>query len=165
MHIRRVLTALSLILFVAPLELNAGGLGRALARGSAKSISKRVGSKAVRGRAVELLRDKQSPTRLLAKERLVDRYTLRRRATQELRSGIPPYRHMTSRSTKRPLSALTAQRRLGLPRKPQIVERIKIPKGTTVNMNKVVKGQPGYGEITSPRRLPARTIQRVIPLK
>lgn len=164
-HVNRALTFVLLAVTAYPLELNAGGLGKAIARGSAKSLSRGIRRKAVRGGLFEFLRDRQSRTRLLAKDRLVDRYTLRSRASREVRSGIAPYRHMTSSATNRPLSATVAKRRLGLTRKPEVVERIRIPKGTAIHLNKVVKGKPGYGEITSLKRLPNGTIEKVIPLR
>jgi hypothetical protein len=163
--VNRALTVVLLAVTAYPLDLNAGGLAKTIARDSAKSLSRGIGRKAVRGGLFELLRDRQSPTTFLAKDRLVDRYTLRSRASREVRSGIAPYRHMTSTPTNRPLSAATAQRRLGLAGKPEVVERIRIPKGTAVHINKVVKGKPGYGEITSLKRLPNGAIKKVIPLK
>ena len=163
--VNRALVVVAFAVTAYPLELDAGGFGKAVARGTAKSLSRGIRRKAVRSGSFELLRDQRSPTRFLARPRLVDRYTERTHASREVRSGIAPYRHMTSASTNRPLSAATAQRRLGLASTPDVVERIRIPAGTPVHLNKVVKGKPGYGEITPLNRLPKEFIKKVIPLK
>lgn len=110
-------------------------------------------------------RDRATAARILKRDRVVARYTTKARAETEMREGLKVGTHMNSRlSAGRPLTALHAQRRYGLPVRPEVRERIVLMKGTKVRMNKAMGGQPGIGEITVTRRAPAsvvREIQRV----
>jgi hypothetical protein len=142
----------------------AGSLGRSVARGATKSIAKRARPLS-RSRLFDWKRDRRTPLRKLKQDRLVDRYTSVKSAAAERKTGILPYRHMTARSTRRPLNTATAKQRLGLSTQPTVVERIRISRGTPLHFNKVVGGKPGYGEITAPNRLPGSSIQRVLKLK
>jgi hypothetical protein len=143
----------------------AAGLGKAVVRGGGKSVARSLRRPIYRPKAFDLRRDRITPLRTLKQERTVDRYTRSATALTELKRGISPNRHMTSISTRRPLTASSAKLRLGLPTKPDVVERITVPKGTPLHFNKVVGGKPGYGEITAPSRLPSSSIRRVIKLK
>lgn len=101
----------------------------------------------------------------LPQARTVHRYTASARAAQEKSSGLAADTHMTSLARPgRPLSPANAQRRYGLPSLPQVRETIHLPRGTPVRHTKVVAGEPGVGEITSPRPIPAEHIRRVIRL-
>jgi hypothetical protein len=71
---------------------------------------------------------------------------------------------MTSYSSRRPLTASRAKLRLGLAKEPDVVERIQIPKGTSLHFNKVVGGKAGYGEVTSPSRLSKSSIGKILTL-
>ena len=142
----------------------AAGLGKAVVRGGRKSVARSL-RPAYRPKAFDLKRDRRTPPRPLKQQRTVDRYTQSATASSELKRGIPPNRHMTSASTRRPLTANSAKLRLGLSTKPDVVERIRLPKNTPLHFNKVVGGKPGYGEITAPSRLPNSSIRRVIKLR
>lgn len=114
----------------------------------------------------DAIRDHATPARPLAKERHVHRYTTREEAAQELTSGIPPGRHMTGHASpgKSP-NAQAAQRRYGLPSKPEVRETIRLPHGQPVKSNKVIGGAPGVGEVISTERVPPGNIVRVGPLE
>jgi hypothetical protein len=56
-------------------------------------------------------------------------------------------------------------RRYGLPRKPEVRERIRLPKGQRVRHNKVVGGERGAAELTSPKRVLSPAIKKVVPLR
>jgi len=148
-----------------PCKSIAAGLGKAVVRGGGKSVARSLQRPIYRPRAFDLKRDRRTPLRPLKKERTVDRYTRSATASNELRRGIPPNRHMTSVSTRRPLTGSSAKLRLGLSTKPDVVERIRLPKSTPLHFNKVVGGKPGYGEMTAPSRLPSSSIRRVIKLR
>jgi hypothetical protein len=146
-------------------ESTAAGLGRAVIRGSGKSIGRSLRRPLSRPRLFDLKRDRKTPVSVLKQDRMVDRYTRSARASAEAKRGIPPYTHMTSTSSRKPLTASIAKRRLGLSTTPDVVERIQLKKGTRLHFNKVVGGKPGYGEITVPSRLPKSSISRVIKLR
>lgn len=46
------------------------------------------------------------------------------------------------------MSAQTVQERYGLPKLPQVRERILLKRGTSVKFNKALGGKPGVGELT-----------------
>jgi hypothetical protein len=142
--------------------VEAGGLGRAVAKGVSRSARKAL-TKTLRR---DLLRDRATRLRPLSRSRTVFRYTTKGQARQELRKGIRPERHMTSRALPgRPLSPEGAQRRYGLPKPPQVRETIRLPRGLPVRPNRALGGALGVGEITSSRRLPPEAIRKVTPLK
>jgi len=143
----------------------AAGFGNAAVRGGQKSLGRALRRPTHRTRAFDLNRDGKTPLSVLKRERTVDRYTLATRAASELKRGIPANRHMTSVATRRPLTASSATARLGLSAKPNVVERVTIPRGTRLHFDKVVGGKPGYGEITVPSRLPENSIRKVIKLR
>lgn len=73
---------------------------------------------------------------------------------------------MTAQASKgRPVSADTAQKRFGIKHRPQMRITARINKGHPVKKNKVIGGEPGYGEITSPKRISPSQILRIDPLK
>jgi hypothetical protein len=59
------------------------------------------------------------------------------------------------------MSAITAQHRLGLERKPGAVEAIRLPKGYSVRSNRVVRGQRGQWELTVTERVASEAIRGV----
>jgi hypothetical protein len=142
----------------------AAGLGKAAIRGSEKTLGRVLRRPAYRAKAFDFKRDRTAPLSVLKRGRTVDRYTRSSRAATEIKRGIPANRHMTSLATRKPLTATNAKLRLGLPTKPNVVERITLPKGTQLHFNKVVGGKPGYGEITVPSRLPKSSISKVLRL-
>jgi len=114
----------------------------------------------------DLLRDLALPTRRLKAPRTMHRYTTWERALRELQKGLPAGTHTTARARPgRPPSPETAQRRYGLPRKPEVRETIRLPKGTPVRHGKVLGGRRGVGEIViTGRRVSPEAIRRVTPL-
>ncbi len=144
-----------------------GGLGGALARGATKGVTRSLrGGSAWRVFRRDLLRDRGSRVRRLAEPRRVFRYTTKPRAQEELQSGIAPGRHMASRANPgRPPSATTAQEKYGLLKKPEVRETVKLPAGQPVQLNRVIGGEAGYGEITSSKRVPPGAIEKTLPLR
>jgi hypothetical protein len=113
----------------------------------------------------DLLRDHATASRVLAKERTAFRYTTKLQSERELRGGIRPGSHLTSRAYPgRPLKAESAQARYGLPRRPQVRMTIDLPKGTEVRTNRALGGAPGVGEVTIVRRTNPSAIRKVVPL-
>lgn len=169
-RIDKMRTRILLVLMIccgvcSPNSSIAAGLGKAVVRGGGKTMARSLRRPIYRPKAFDLRRDRMTPLRPLKQERMVDRYTRSATALSEQKRGIPANRHMTSVSTRRPLTASSAKVRLGLSTKPDVVERIIIPKGTPLHFNKVVGGKPGYGEITAASRLPSSSMRRVIKLK
>jgi hypothetical protein len=108
-------------------------------------------------------RDKTIPVKPLEKSRTVYRYTSMKQAKIEQANGISPNTHMTSREVGpgRPLSAVTAKGRYGLPNEPQAQLKIQIPAHQPIRNAKVVGGKAGYGEITSPKSIPSKSVIQV----
>lgn len=149
-----------------PAHTMAGGLAKAIVRGATKSVSKTWSGAATRTLRRDLVRDRAARVRPLAKDRTVFRYTSKAQARNETRKGIQPGSHMTSHtSAGRPLSPARAQRRYGLPRKPEVRATIRIPQGQPVRVNKAIGGRPGIGEFTSTKRVPRGAIEKVVPLR
>jgi hypothetical protein len=151
----KTLLALSLALGLglSP-ALEAGSLGKVIARSAIKKILRR-----------DLARDAATVAKPLAKPRTVYRYTSGTRAAREAQQGLAPDSHMTSVARPgRPLSAEAAQRRYGLPSKPEVRETLRL-EGQPVRHNKVLGGERGYGEITSPEKIPSESIRRIVPLQ
>ncbi len=168
MALRSSITAMVLIAVFSlpPAATEAGGLGKAVARGATKSVSKSLNKGLAQTLRRDLLRDRKTPVRVLRHDRHVFRYTTKAQARREIRSGLRPGTHMTSRATAgRPLSSSSAQRRYGIPKRPQVRETIHLQKGVPVRSNRVVAGKPGIGETTSPKRIPAKSIEKVVSLK
>ena len=117
-------------------------------------------------RRLDQARDARTPAKPLPKDRTVYRYTTKKRAEQESSKGIPPRVHMTSRGAAgRPLSANHAQSQYGLGRKPEVRETIRVPQGQPSKLNKVYGGKAGKGELTSTKRVPGKSVQKVTPLR
>ena len=147
-------------------SLEASAVGKAAARGAAKSVLKTANKGLAQKLRRDLLRDRKTPVRVLRHDRHVFRYATKAQARREIRSGLWPGTHMTSRATAgRPLSSSTAQRRFGIPKRPQVRETIHLQKGVPVRSNRVVAGKPGIGETTSPKRIPGQSIEKVVSLK
>jgi len=151
---------------VVPVGAEAGGLHSAISRGAAKGTARAATKASTRVLRHDLVRDRATLARPLARERSVFRYTTADKARRELRAGIAPGTHMTSRAVRgRPLVAGKAQSRYGLQSRPDVRETVRLPGRQPVRINRAVGGAPGVGEITSPKRVPARAIERVVPLK
>lgn len=136
---------------------------RALPGGSGQAARKQTIRKAF---AWERARDLRTPVRDLYWNRTAFRYTTRHQARIEAKKGLAPSRHMTARAKPgAPLSGMNAQRRYGLPRRPQVRETIRLQRGFGVRSNKAIGGRPGFGELTSPHRVPPSAIRRVVPLR
>jgi hypothetical protein len=168
MGIGKMIVALILAAGAAffPMNADGAGLGKATARAirshsltSAHKVSPQILRR-------DLIRDRATKARGLAAERRVFRYTTKDRARQEIRRGIPSQSHLTSRAGRgRPLSSGKAQRKYGLPERPQVRETIRLPKGQPVRTNKSLGGAPGVGEITSSKPIPPKAIEKVTPLR
>ncbi len=133
----------------------AGRLGKVFARSVMKKILRR-----------DLVRDAATAAKPLAKPRTVFRYTSKVRVRQEARLGLQPGARTTSVAQPgRPLSATSAQRRYGLPSRPQVRETVRI-QDQKVRFTKVLGGESGgFGEMTSPKKIPADAIRRTVPLR
>jgi hypothetical protein len=143
-----------------------GTLGRAAARGAARSAGRALRGSPARTLRWERLRDGATRVRPLPKDRTVFRYTSKERAREELRGGLPPGSHMTSRGgAGRPLTPEHAQRRYGLPQKPEVRETVRLPKGQPTRSNRSIGGAPGVGETTSSKRVRPEAIKKVTPLR
>ena len=143
-----------------------GSLGKAAARGAARSAARALRGTPAQTLRRDLLRDRATRVRPLPKDRTVFRYTSKDRAREELRKGIPPGSHMTSRGGPgRPLSPEHAQRRYGLPERPVVRETVRLPKGQPTRSNRSVGGAPGVGETTSSRPVAPEAIKKVTPLR
>lgn len=147
---------------ILPLTVEAGGLGRAAARGAWRSSARIWRRSPAQMMRRDLVRDSAIKARPLARPRTVFRYTTKQRASVELRRGIPPGRHMTANGGPgRPLSRVAAQKRYGLPQRPGVRETIRLPKGQPVRTAKALGGRPGVGELTSSKRLSPTVITNV----
>jgi hypothetical protein len=148
-----------------PSAAAAGSLAKAAARGATKSVTRAWRGTAAKTLRRDLLRDRATRVRSLVRDRTVFRYTTKTQARQEIRKGIQSGSHLTARATAgRPLSLVRAQRRYGLPQRPEVRETIRVPKGQPVRLNRVVGGAAGIGELTSSRRVPPGAIEKVVPL-
>jgi hypothetical protein len=159
------LLAISLSL-IPQTAMAAGGIGRAAARGATRGVSRSLRRSSAQALRRDLLRDRAAPVARLARDRRVVRYTSIGQARREMRTGIPPNRHLTARAPSgRPPAGTTVQRRYGLPRKPTAAEHVLLRKETPVKMNKATGGKPGYGEILSQKRIPKRNVLRITPVR
>jgi hypothetical protein len=121
-----------------------------------------VGNALTKKLAVDRQRDAATKAVPLAKPKTVHRYTSVERARRESRHGLEPGVHMTANARRGPpLTAENAKQRYGLPATPSARETIRLPANTPVRPNKVLGGSPGYGEITSPARIPPAAVLRV----
>ena len=113
----------------------------------------------------DLLRDRTLPVRRLKAPRTVHRYTTWERALRELQKGLPAGIHTTARARPgRPPSPETAQRRYGLPAKPEVRETIQLPEGTLIRQGKALGGRPGVAEVVTARPVPPDAIRKITPL-
>ena len=163
-------------------NIDAAGIGRAIARGATRSLARSAERSVARGtarstarqaarRSIEIQRKdlwnhQHTPVRPLPAPRTVHRYTSPGQARQEMRRGIEPGRHMTATAPAgRPPSPGTAANRYGLQKAPGVRETIELPRGFPARHNKVPGGRPGIGEMTSPRRVPPEAIKKAAPLR
>jgi hypothetical protein len=145
---------------------SAGGLPRVAARGAAKGLSAGTRGRTAQVLRRDLVRDRATVARPLPTGRTVFRYTTPARARAERRTGLRPGTHMTAHAQQgHPLSPGRAQQRYGLPTRPEVRETIRLPQGHPVRPNRAMGGAPGVGELTSPKRVPGRTIAKVVPLR
>ncbi len=157
----RFIGLLLLSVFLGSIHANAvripirrGALARSLEHRPSPSISSILRR--------DLSRDRATAPRILSRDRIVNRFTTLPRAKAEARKGLTTGTHLTSRiSPGRPLSALSAQKRLGLPVRPEARERILLKRGTSVRFNKALGGKPGVGEITIAKPVPNSVLRDV----
>ena len=165
MYRRHVALVLLLLLgtFISP-GVAWGQLGKALARGAERNVAKSAGRFWFNIFRRDLFRDRVTSAEKLASNRSVFRYTTKAQARLESRAGIASGSHVTSHTGPGRPSASLAQTRLGLPVRPTARERVLLPKGTSVQMNKAMGGKPGYGEIRLAQRMKPQSIRKVVPL-
>lgn len=182
---RRAMSALSPVLAVAFLLVPTFAEAQAsrAAGAAGRAVVRRVATRATAGRALSRAAASGTETRALSTlardlrnhrtgkvvklpaGRTVSRYTTLAEGRAELRRGIPPMRHLTSRGGPgRPLNAANAKQVLGLQRKPGAVLKVHLPKGQPVILNRIPGGAPGRGELVSPRRIPPSAVKRLVPL-
>ncbi len=140
-------------------------LGKALARGAERNLARSAGRSWLSILRRDMVRDRATRAEKLSSNRSVFRYTTGTRAQMESRAGIPAGSHLTSHAIPGRPSAPLAQKRLGLPVRPAVREKVLLPKGTTVQMNKALGGKPGYGEIRLTRRVAPQSIRKVVRLQ
>jgi len=182
---RNLVVASLLIAIVGTVpDLNAAGVGKAVARTATRRLLGKSAGRAVAGRAtarvaaktrmpvaqvmkLDRLRDGQAPIRMLTKPRSVFRYTSNEQAQLYRQRGVPSGAHFTvNAGPGRPLSAAHAKERYGLPRAPTARVEAVLPRGTTVKSGKVVGGQPGYGELKTYRQpLSPSVVKSVRPVQ
>lgn len=166
--VNRVLALLILVIISSvPLQAEAGGKGKIIAQAVQKKLSLgNWGGRVEQARARDLVRDRAATARPLAKDRVVSRFTSKSQADYERQHGLGAGMHMTSREIHpgRAPSDITAMKTYGLKKRPEVREQVRIPKGTSVKINKAYGGKPGTGEITLAERLPPGTVGKVIPL-
>jgi hypothetical protein len=134
-------------------------LGR---RAVARSLERRPAPGIANTLRRDLSRDHVTPPSILSRDRIVNRYTMLPRARVEVRRGLTSGTHLTSRVRPgRPLSANSAQKRLGLPNRPEAQEHVLLKRGTSVRFNKALGGKPGVGEITIVKQAPRTVVQSV----
>jgi hypothetical protein len=166
MYRKRMTLVFALLLgtFISPGAAR-GQLGKALARGAERNLAKSAGRSWFSIFRRDLVRDRATRAEKLSSNRSVFRYTTKSQARVESRAGIAAGSHMTSHAGPgRPSSSL-AQKRLGLPVRPTVREKVLLPKGTAVQMNKALGGKPGYGEIRLTRRVAPQGIRKVVRLR
>jgi len=140
--------------YAVRIPLRRGALARSLERRPAPSMTSILRR--------DLSRDRATAPRILSRDRIVNRFTTLPTAKVEARRGLTSGTHLTSRvGPGRPLSALSAQKRLGLPVRPEVRERILLKRGTSVRLNKALGGQPGVGEITIVKPAPKTVLRDV----
>ena len=128
------------------------------ASSAAKAATKRI-------LARDAARDAATAARPLERSQNLSRYTSRQQAEREAAHGLESGRHLTgSPETGRPLSAKSAQKRYGLPEKPEMRETWHVESGTPVRRNPAMNGTGGATEITIPQALPNKNLVRVEPL-
>jgi hypothetical protein len=155
---------ISLLLLTAVLVCaNAFAARIPLRRGvSARSLERRPAPGMANALRRDLSRDHITPTRILPRDRFVNRYTVLPRTRVEVRRGLAAGSHFTSRVQQgRPISAEVAQKRFGLPNLPQAREKVLLKRGTSVRFNKALGGEPGVGEITIVKPLPKTALNGV----
>ncbi len=156
---------LTLLFVCCPQSVEAASPSKAVARAAARSLASRARTMMMRTLRKDLVNHRVAPIQF-ARPRTVFRYTSRGVSKQEALNGVPPFRHMTSTARPgRPLSALNAQRRFGLPQRPTARETVRIPSGQPIVLNKAQGGRAGVGEIVSPAPVRNRAITKVVPLR
>lgn len=180
-----VLDALfALLLCGAVTDLNAAGVGKAVARSAGRKISISATARTVGGHKavtaaekarrpmVDILRrdrvrDSRLPVRKLEQPRKVFRFTTLKQARLYRQTGVPSGTHFTAKvGPGRPLTAAHAKERYGLPRIPRARLQFLLPKGTTVKSGKVIGGKPGFGEVKTYRhRLEPSAVKNLVRLK
>ncbi len=160
-------------LLAGPAPQAAAGIFGALGRGAERSVMRSVGrseAKAaeratVRAFSKDAARDASTAAKRLSRPKTVFRYVPAKTAKHEMGLGIPARTHMTAvGGPGRPMGAGKAMGRYGLNRRPGVRETVRLPKRFPVRFNRAVLGEPGVGELTSPKRIPGKAIVKAVRL-
>ena len=184
MKLNLVLASLLLLVVGITPDLNAAGVGKAVARSATRRLAGKSVARAATAREaatvaakmrrpmpnvlkLDRLRDSRLPVKRLPEPRKVFRFTTNQQAQLYRQRGVPSGTHFTAKAGPgRPLTAAHAKLRYGLPRIPSARVEVVLPKGTPVKSGKVVGGKPAYGELkTYSRPLPPSTVKTVRPLQ
>lgn len=153
----------SVLMFIAAAA--EAGPGKSVAKTAAARLLSRAPKVSTAVLKRDLERDLATKAVRLRRPATVFRYTTRNTARLELKKGIAPNLHMTSRARPgRPLLPVNARQRFGLRKQPSVRMTISLKPGQPIRFNRALKGAPGIGEITSPRRVAPANIKRVVPL-
>lgn len=116
--------------------------------------------------ARDAARDRSSKVKTNGRDRTVYRYTTKEQAEREKRQGIAPNSHMAPGNPGRPLSKQQATTKYGIREgHAEVRETIRLPKGQPVKNNKTIGGQPGVGELTSPKPVGPERISNTVQLR
>ena len=109
------------------------------------------------------VRDMATTPKPLEKDTKVRRFV---RNKKDLQKDIPANSHTTApiRPGRFP-SAERAQKQYGLPEKPRYVGVIDLEKKRLERRNKVVGGEPGRGEMTSPQKVNKNQVEKIVKLR
>lgn len=184
MKLKLVAASLALLVVTAGSDLNAAGVGKAVARSATRRLAGGSVARAANGRAVvtaagqarrqipnvlklDRLRDSKLAVKRLTEPRQVFRFTTNKQAQFYRRRGVPSGTHFTATAGPgRPLTAAHAKQRYGLPRMPSARVEVVLPRGTPVKVGKVIGGKPAFGEVkTYNRTLSPSAVKTVILLR
>jgi hypothetical protein len=173
----------AILISLLPSDLAAEGLGESVSRAAARALARKAFRPSIRRAApkvfrrgsrpsiqrtlrLDRLRDARTKPLRLVKPRTVYRFTTVKQAHSYSRAGVPAGTHFTSAAGRgRPLSAISAQKRYGLPAKPSARVTVKLLQGTRIKTNKVIGGSSGYGEVkTYRKKLPPTALKKIVPV-
>lgn len=144
-----------------------GPASQRVERSAAKRMITGAAEKAERASILEkdLKRDLATRVTRLPKARTVFRYMSGSEAKAVQHRGLAAGSHLTATGGRgRPMGALRASKRFGLPVTPSHRMTVKLPVGTRVRANKVIGGARGVGELRLAEPVNGNRVQRTIRL-